>query len=69
MPACYVKKPKIFRLNKLIVGEPFNLSEMEEFKGQPASKEILDRATEIITERINGLKEEYLAKKNKKTSK
>jgi len=66
VPACYLKKPRIFRLNKLIVGEPFNLSEMEEFKDQPASKEILDRATEVITERINKLKEDYFEKNNKK---
>ena len=70
VPSCFIKKPRLFRLNKLIVGEPFNLSEMDEFKDQPASKEILEKATAIITEKINGLKEEYLSKRNnKKTSK
>jgi len=66
VPACFVKKPGFFKLNKLLIGKPFNLSEMEEFKDQPASKEVLTRATEIITDRMNELKENYLAKKNKK---
>lgn len=69
VPACFVNKPGFFKINKLLIGKPFNLSEMEEFKDKPANKENLVKATEIITERINSLKEEYLAKKNKKKNK
>ena len=66
VPACIVKKPKLFRLNTLIIGDAFNLSEMEEFKDKPAGKEVLERATEVITSKMNALKEDYLNKKKKK---
>jgi len=69
IPACFVKKPGFFKLNKLLIGEAFNLSEMEEFKDKPASKELLEKGTEIMTERMNALVENYSNRKNKNKSK
>ena len=60
VPSCFMKKPGIFRINKLVIGEPFNLSEMEEFKDKPANKELLNRATEVITEKMRELRNRYV---------
>lgn len=59
VPSCFIKKPGIFRINKLVIGQPFNLSEMEEFKDKPANKELLNRATEVITEKMRELRNRY----------
>lgn len=58
VPACFMKKPGIFKINKLVIGEPFNLSEMDEFKG-PIDKETLSLATNIITTKMRELKAKY----------
>lgn len=63
VPSVFVKKPGIFRFNTYLIGEAFILSEMEEFKDKPINKEILVKATEIITEKMKELKDNYLKKK------
>jgi 1-acyl-sn-glycerol-3-phosphate acyltransferase len=62
VPACILNKPKFFRINKLVIGEPFILSEMEEFKDKPVTKEILTSATQIITTKMKALKDKYTKK-------
>ncbi len=66
VPACFVKKPGFFKLNRLIVGKPIYLHEMEQFKDKKADKELLDQASDIINHGIFDLKTEY---ENKKKSK
>lgn len=63
VPSCFIKKPGIFKLNKLVIGEAFNLSEMEEFKDKPINKETLNMATEIITAKMRELKDKHIKKK------
>ncbi len=66
VPSIFVKKPRLFRINTLLVGKPFYLHEMEEFKDKPITKDILNAASEIISHKMNELKEDYLAKKESK---
>ena len=65
VPSLFVKKPGIFRFNTYLIGEPFILSDMEQFKDKPINKETLAQATDIITEKMRELKENYLNKKKK----
>lgn len=68
VPACFVTKTGLFRLNRLVIGKPIYLHEMEQFKDKKADKELLEQATEIINHGIFDLKTEYeenKAKKNK----
>ena len=70
VPAFIIKKPKAFCFNTMILGEAFNLSEMEEFKGKKIDKELLNKASEIISQRIYACRDEYLNRKvNKKNKK
>ncbi len=57
VPTYFVKKTTLFRFNKLLIGKPFNLSEMDEFKGKKINKELLDSASLFITEQMISLKE------------
>lgn len=66
VPCIQVKKPKLFRLNKMIVGEAFNLSEMDEYKDKKVDKELIEKATEYITERFNMLREQSKQKRKNK---
>ena len=63
VPSCFLKKPGVFKFNKLVIGEAFNLSEMEEFKDKPINKDTLNLATEIITSKMRELKDKYTKKK------
>ena len=56
VPIVFRKTTKAFKFNTVIIGKPFRLSEIEEFKDKKADKELLDRATEILTEKMNYLK-------------
>ena len=66
VPCIFVKDTKLFRPNVLIVGKPYNLSEMEEFKDKKITKELLDSASEIIVNKMLELKTNYLEDKNVK---
>lgn len=52
LPIKIAKRPKFFKMNKIIYGEPFSLSQ---FKDQKLTKEVLDQASEIITQNIEKL--------------
>lgn len=66
VPAHFVKKTNAFRLNTLLVGKPFNLSEMDDFKDKKIDKELLSKASEVISNHIHKLKTDYYNKKNNK---
>lgn len=66
VPMWLLKKPKAFKHNVLIVGEPFRLSE---FEGQKITKEILGQASKIISEKMQNLRDTYLKEQEKKKAK
>ena len=57
IPAIFRKKPKVFVFNTLLIGKPFKFSEMEEFKDKKIDKELMDRASEVLSEKMKYLKE------------
>ena len=64
VPACIIKKFRIFVFNKMVIGEPFNLSEMEEFKNKKINKELIAKGREILREKMFGLYNEHAPKKD-----
>ena len=66
VPAHFVKKTNAFTFNTLLVGKPFYLSEMPEFKDKKIDKEILAQASKVISKEIHKLKFEYKKTKAKK---
>ena len=53
IPMFFVKKPGFFRINKVIVGEAITFEEYYELK---PTKEVLNKASEKLTEAFNKLK-------------
>jgi len=53
IPVWISRRPKAFRLTKIIIGEPFELTE---FYGEKLSDENLQKATQIISEKIEKLR-------------
>ena len=66
VPSVFVKKTNAFTFNTFIIGKPFNLSEMEQFKGRKVDKELLNEASAYLKDQIHGLRNEYLDKKEAK---
>jgi len=62
IPMLFVKKPRLFRFNKLVVGKPISL---EQYKGQKVTKEIIDEVGEKIRLSMLELKEQNVVKKGK----
>lgn len=58
VPCIIVKKPRLFRPNKMVVGQVFNLSKMEEFRDKKVDKELIEKATKYITKVFNDLREQ-----------
>ena len=54
VPMYFMKKPKMFKRNRVIIGQPFYL---DEFYGKKLDKETLDKATEILTDKMNETRE------------
>ena len=52
IPIWISKRPKMFRVTKFIVGEPFELTE---FYGRKLDNETLEEATKIIAEKLQSL--------------
>lgn len=63
VPMFIMRKPKMFRRNKVVVGKPFELTE---FYGKKLSNEELSLATEIVSKKMNELREETLNSLTKK---
>jgi len=66
VPMWLLKKPKFCRRNVLLVGEPFVLSE---FAGQKLTKEVLEQASNIISQSMQNLRDNYLKQKEEKKKK
>lgn len=56
VPSIFKKKPKFLSFNTLLIGKPFKFSDYDEFKDAKITKELTHRASEILTERLNFLK-------------
>ena len=57
IPMCFKKKPKLFVFNTLLIGEPFKFSDLEEFKDQKVTRELIDMASSVLSKRMTHLKE------------
>lgn len=57
VPSAFQRPPKLFRRNKLLISKPFKFSEMEEFKDAKIDKDTLDKATEVLFNKVKELKE------------
>lgn len=57
IPSAFQKPPKFWHKTKLLIGKPFKFSEMEEFKEKKIDKDTLDRATQILFDKIKYLKD------------
>lgn len=57
VPMAFRKKPRWFRINKLVIGEPFKFSQIPEFQGVKPDKETLNRASTYLTNKMQYLKE------------
>lgn len=57
VPMVFRKKPRWFRINKLVIGEPFKFSDIPEFQGSKPDKETLNKASQYLTEKMKYLKE------------
>jgi 1-acyl-sn-glycerol-3-phosphate acyltransferase len=66
VPAVFRKPTKAFRFNTLVIGKPFKFSEINEFKDVKIDKELTQKATEILTEKMKYLKEVNIKEYNKK---
>ena len=66
IPMVLVRKPKIFRPNRFVIGEPIDVSI---YQGQKASKEIYDEINEKITKSMEEMIDKYGYKKRVKKSK
>ena len=63
VPIVIVRKPKFLRRNRVVVGEPIDISK---YQGQKATKEIYDEINAEITKRMEEMIEQYSYKKNEK---
>ncbi len=63
VPMIFVKKPRLFCFNKLIIGEPIYID--SSYNGN-TSKENLEELSRIIEDKLIGIKNDYSNKKKKK---
>lgn len=66
VPVWVYNRPRAFRMSKVLIGKPYELSE---FYGQRLSEEVLSKASDIVTQKLNELKKEAEEKFNKKKGK
>ena len=66
VPCVIQKSPKFFRFNRMKLGDPIKLYEMEEFKDKKTDKELLDKASAYISEAFNNLRNSFTKKKKEK---
>lgn len=59
VPAAFVKNTLAFRRNVLLIGKPFNLCEMEQFKDRKINKDVLNEASAYLKDQIHGLINDY----------
>ena len=67
IPVVFINKPKIFRFNKILVGEPIDLSE---YYDQKQSKELMQELSDVVLQAMQKLRNDYYeAKRLKKQGK
>lgn len=66
VPSVFIKKTMAFTFNTFIIGKPFNLSEMDEFKDRKIDKDLLNEASAYLKEQIHALRNNYLAENEAK---
>lgn len=57
VPAIFKKKPKLFSHNTLLIGKPFKFSDFEEFRGVKITKELIQKGSQMLSEKLKFLKE------------
>ena len=57
VPMVFKKRTNVFVFNTLVVGRPFKFSDIAEFKGVKITKEILQKASEFLAEKMAYLKQ------------
>ena len=62
IPCVFKRKPKLFRFNRMQVGEPLKLYEMDEFKDKKIDKELLDLASDYLAQKFNELRNTFKKK-------
>ncbi len=66
VPVWVYNRPRAFKMTKVLIGKPYELSQ---FYGQRLGEEVLSKASEIVTDKLNELKIEAEAKFTKKGKK
>ena len=65
VPCIIKKRPRLFVFNKMKLGEEIRLYEMDEFKDKKVDKELLDKASEYLSERFDQIRESFNKKEDK----
>ena len=63
VPMWFVKKPKAFRRNVLLIGKPFYL---EGFEGKKLTQEVLEEASNIVVKKMFELRDDYVKQQEEK---
>ena len=66
IPMVIIRKPRIFRRNRFVVGEPIDVSK---YQGQKITKEMYDEINEQITKSMEEMLEKYAFKKKERKGK
>ncbi len=66
VPVWVYNRPRAFKMTKVLISKPYELSQ---FYGQRLGEEVLSKASEIVTDKLNELKIEAEAKFTKKGKK
>lgn len=57
VPAIFKKKPRFLSSNSILIGKPFKFSDYEEFKGVKITKELIQKGSQILADKLKFLKE------------
>lgn len=63
IPVWVYNRPHAFRMTKILIGKPY---ELYEFYGAKITEEVLDKASEIVSQKLNQLKQQAEEKFSKK---
>ena len=63
IPVWVYNRPHAFRMTKILIGKPY---ELDEFYGAKITEEVLDKASEIFSQKLNQLKQQAEEKFSKK---
>ena len=67
IPAIFIRKPRVFRRNRFVIGEPIKLYEMDEFKDKKVDENLIEQGKKVLFEKMLELQENNkFSSKNKK---